>query len=76
MDKTWKCHRDEIPKKLGMWNAVNPTSEKPKIGRGAKRYEYQVSIGHENVDKWLSLTEHGLLRVNALKLYSLEITSL
>ncbi len=29
-----KCQSDDAFGKLKEWNAVNPTSEKPKIGRG------------------------------------------
>lgn len=34
-----KCHSDESVWKQTGWNAVNPMSEKPKIGRGTSTKE-------------------------------------
>ncbi len=30
---------------------VNPASEKPKIGRGTDKFEFEERVGHESVDK-------------------------
>ena len=50
-----KCQSDDAFRKLKEWNAVNPTSEKPKIGRGTFMKEQKWIKGCICIDKCLRL---------------------
>ena len=51
-----KCQSDDAFRKLKEWNVVNPTSKKPKIGRGTFTKESNgVKDVIYNIDKCLRL---------------------
>lgn len=51
-----KCHSDDFLGKLRRWNAVNPMSEKPKIGRGTFKKETNgLKDAYFSIDKCLRL---------------------